>query len=371
MFRIITTFVFVAVTSIIVAQKDFSFVLTGQIFNATGEKIKFIQQTENNQELVIAEIKLDKKGNFSKAIKVKDKDYYILRLEDNQAINIIVQNSDTIKVFGDGRTLFYNTNIINSDASSAMLEFSRISSVYKVKLDSANQYLQANMDKQRQIQQEFQPVHQEFLKQRQSFIVSNPNSPALLATLATFNVESEFEIYTKVVDGLKNGFGDSPTIKRVAAEYENNKRIVHSKMPMAPGSMAKEIALPNPEGDTLRLSDYRGKVVLIDFWAAWCGPCRRENPNVVKVYEKYKDKGFEVFSVSLDKTLEAWTAAIEQDKLTWPGHVSDLKFWQSEAAKAYKVNSIPFTVLIDQEGKVIGTNYRGPALEQKLQEIFD
>ncbi len=135
------------------------------------------------------------------------------------------------------------------------------------------------------------------------------------------------------------------------------------------GNVAPEISLPNPEGDTINLSDLRGKIVLIDFWAGWCGPCRRENPNVVRLYEKYKDQGFEILGVSLDRDRASWTRAIEQDKLTWL-HVSDLQYFQGIAARTYGVNAIPHTVLIDAEGKIIAKKLRGRQLERKLEELF-
>lgn len=370
MYKTIFTISFTLLT-IVGFSQDFSFVLKGQIFKAQGDKISFIQNAGNQQESVIASIPLDKDGNFEQKITLKDKDYYILRLEDGQALNIIVENSDTIKVYGDGRSLFYNSNIVNSEASTNLHEFVRYSTQYKQQLDSAEQHLKENRAQQAQIQQAFQPIYQGFMSVRQSFIDENINSPALLGVISTLNIEQELKLYEKVVKSLENSFGESPTIKNIVLEFENNKRIIQSKMPLAPGNVVPEIALPNPEGDTLRLSDYRGKVVLIDFWAAWCGPCRRENPNVVNVYNKYKDQGFEVFSVSLDRTKEAWVKAIEQDGLIWDGHVSDLKQWKSEAGQAYGVNSIPFTVLIDGEGKVIGTNIRGPQLEATLSKIFD
>jgi thiol-disulfide isomerase/thioredoxin len=111
-------------------------------------------------------------------------------------------------------------------------------------------------------------------------------------------------------------------------------------------------------------------VVLIDFWASWCGPCRKENPTVVAAYAKYKDKGFTVYSVSLDNSKPNWLAAIEKDQLTWPNHVSSLAGWGTEILREYGINAIPFTVLIDREGKIVQTNLRGQMLLNKLQEIF-
>ena len=135
------------------------------------------------------------------------------------------------------------------------------------------------------------------------------------------------------------------------------------------GNPAPEIALPNPQGDTLRLSSLKGKYVLIDFWASWCGPCRRENPNVVRVYNEYKDKGFEILGVSLDRSKAPWEKAIQQDGLTWL-HVSDLNYFNGEAAQTYGVHAIPHTVLVDPDGNIAAKNLRGKALENKLAQIF-
>lgn len=142
------------------------------------------------------------------------------------------------------------------------------------------------------------------------------------------------------------------------------------------GDQAPEMAFPNPNGDVVKLSDLRGKVVLIDFWASWCGPCRMENPNVVRIYNEYKDKkytagkGFEIYSVSLDQAKDRWVQAIEKDGLAWSSHVSDLRGWRAQGAALYGVNAIPMTFLLDGNGKVIAKGLRGAQLEAALKSLL-
>ncbi|MBP6969357.1 MAG: TlpA family protein disulfide reductase [Prolixibacteraceae bacterium] len=151
---------------------------------------------------------------------------------------------------------------------------------------------------------------------------------------------------------------------------QNEKPVLGTRI----GNIAPEIIEKSNTGTTMKLSDTKGKMVLIDFWASWCGPCRRENPTIIAAYQKYKDKkfisgkGFTVFSVSLDRTEEAWKKGIADDKLEWPYHVSDLKYWNSKHAAIYGVRSIPGNFLIDGKGIIVARDLRGPALEAALEK---
>lgn len=182
---------------------------------------------------------------------------------------------------------------------------------------------------------------------------------------------ASLDVLKTVAEAFKKRFGDSPMALTMENQVVQIEQAYNEYLTTQEGGLtAPEIELKDPNGKVLKLSSLRGKVVLIDFWASWCRPCRAENPNVVRLYKQFKDKGFTVFSVSLDEDAVAWKKAIAQDGLIWPTHVSDLLGWSTPVIQLYKFDGIPYTVLIDREGKVIATGLRGMELEQKLKEAL-
>ena len=171
-------------------------------------------------------------------------------------------------------------------------------------------------------------------------------------------------------------FSVSVTAQNIFNSNNTAQKITNKKSKAPVGLMigisAPELSFKNPEGKLMSLSDLKGKVVLIDFWASWCTPCRRENPNIVQAYKNYKSNkfkngnGFEIYSLSLDKNKEAWKRAIKQDNLDWQSHVSDLGGWESKGSRKYKIRSIPSNVLINGDGIIIAKNLKGPALHRFL-----
>jgi thiol-disulfide isomerase/thioredoxin len=197
-------------------------------------------------------------------------------------------------------------------------------------------------------------------------------SMALLPTTSFDQWDSEnLKILEAVAQSFESKYNGQPASKTFRSQVDRIQEAYRQYNSTTNGSItAPEISMKNPDGKILKLSDLKGKVVLIDFWASWCGPCRQENPNVVRLFKKYQSKGFTVFSVSLDEDINAWKNAIQKDGLIWQNHVSDLKGWETPLISTYGFDAIPFTVLINKEGKVIGTNLRGEQLEQKLEKLF-
>lgn len=220
-------------------------------------------------------------------------------------------------------------------------------------------------------------------------IAGGGDADATLGALEHLKTQMGWTEYEKALKATENSLGGGEFHKALKKNLVANRKTAPRTLPGGnnggaadreqptmgrrpnPGDIAADIVMNGINGEERKLSDLRGKVVLIDFWASWCGPCRRENPNVVRAYERYKDAGFEVFSVSLDSNQDRWEKAIAQDGLVWENHVSDLRGWNNAAAKAYGVTSIPFTLLIDQEGQVIATNLRGSRLFAQLEQLLN
>jgi peroxiredoxin len=208
------------------------------------------------------------------------------------------------------------------------------------------------------LQQEQEGVLKDFIK-------NNPKSFISLIALSSLGGPSGDPV---LLETLFNGL--DPVVKNTEPAKVLHGMIESAKV-TAIGAIAPDFTLPDANGTPVTLSSYKGKYVLIDFWASWCGPCRQENPNVVKAYNKYKTKKFTIIGVSLDKpgAKDAWMSAIKNDGLTWT-QVSDLQFWDNKAAKLYGITSIPQNFLLDPTGKIIAKNLRGGDLEAKLAEIF-
>ena len=342
--------------------------ISGNIFNAPTDSV-YIAQNFGTHYVNYLGGKIKKDGNFELNGTLPASDYYVLRVGKTD-INLIIRDKSEIKVYGDGKNLSNFVNIVDSDESSNMYKFVQELNKWQAKSDSATLAIKTDPSQATRINQEMSGAYQRFKGTTMQFVSQNGNSPALYAAVNAIDTKEDFTTYETIVNQLVRSFGTSPSIQKLEKNYLQMKAQIHANDRFAPGKEAPDFEELLPDGKTMKLSDLRGKVVLLDFWASWCGPCRRENPNVVQLYETYKDRGFTVMSVSLDKDRAKWLEAIEKDNLSWPNHVSDLNYWSSKAAKLYGVSGIPFTVLIDQKGNIVKTKLRGPELAAELARLL-
>lgn len=330
-----------------------------------------LEKIENNQASPFDTIVLDDKNSFSHQVEVEEPGYYRLNFYNKQMVVLILEDDDLeVNVDGNSRNGF--VKVSGSDAHDLINEvqltqqqFQQGQEVAKLNQEFTQARQSGNVQRQEEIQQEYLTLEQQLNEELMRKMDSAGKTLAVVDLLSSGRIldkEKYFEFYDQKAKEFESSMPDNSRVKEFV-EQVDKMRIT------AIGQTAPEIALPNPEGEIKKLSSLRGNYVLVDFWAKWCKPCRMENPNVVRMYNKYNDQGFEVFGVSLDRTKEDWLQGIKEDNLSWT-QVSDLKFWNSEAARTYGVNAIPFALLLDPEGKIIAKNLRGKELERKLEEIF-
>lgn len=352
-----------------ITAQGLHFHLSGQIFSSGVDSIYLSQEFGSAfKDYAVAPVKAN--GSFNFTGPIPGPDYYLLRIGQNN-LHVVIRDTSKIQVFGDGRNLGQFCNFVNSEESRQMHEYVVLTSNWRQKADSALAAIKADQSQEERINAYMTDAFSQYQTALQSFVGMYPNSAALILPLSGIQIDQDFASYEKLIVPLYQSFPQSAIVQNLYGIYNNKKQQIEAANPFARGKQVPDFTELRTDGKkSIKLSDLRGQVVLLDFWASWCGPCRAENPNVVKNYQKYKDAGFTVMSVSLDSNKDKWLAAIQADQLSWPNHVSDLGGWNSKVAKLYGVQSIPFTVLIDKDGKVIATNLRGAALEQTLQQIF-
>lgn len=363
-----------------------AFTIKGKIKNTTIKNL-VLEEIGETQLIPFDSVKIADDGSFEFEGKIKEPKFFILRL-GNEYITLFVEPSDNISIEVDLNNVTGSYKVEGSKGSQEIKEFNRTLYANLMQLDSLGRIYQEAMTSgnvgsiQPIVEANLDLLIEKQKKYTLDFIDRNLGSLVNIFVIhqqfppqqSIINPANDMEVYEKVLSSVKKEYPENMYVKSFDKFITNVKQQleVQANKPQAAtnGAEAMDIALPSPQGDTIRLSSLRGKYVLLDFWAAWCRPCRAENPNLVGTYKKYGGKDFEIFQVSLDETRDAWVGAIEKDQLGKWIHVSDLQYWNSAAAKLYGVQSIPANYLIDPSGKIIAQNLRGPALGQKLAEIF-
>jgi peroxiredoxin len=363
-----------ALTACNQAPKD-RFTIEGTIAGGAGEVVKMIEFTLEDAVTVDSAI-LAEDGSFSITSSNTEPTVYMLSLSNAGLIPVLVENGDVVKINTTAEQYINDAKVEGSTATTELIEYFKQFNSFQERVAALNEELMPFAEapdfeqKRAEAQEKYKTYEASQKKYVKGFIDGNKNGVVpVFASLYAANFispESEFDWFFSLLNRFKE---ENPSSK-YTAWFTKFVEPYTNLTALQPGKMAPDFKLPTPDGDTIALSDYRGKYVLVDFWASWCGPCRQENPNIVRMYNRFKGKNFEILGVSLDKERAGWVKAIADDQLTWK-QVSDLKFWDSIVTGLYAIQSIPATLLVDPDGKIIARNLRGPELEEKIASLLE
>lgn len=365
-------------------NKKKGFELTGRFTKVQGiNKVELTELSLGGIKLVDS-TQIDEKGIFKFSGKGSIPKFYMLRYNNNGMHNIPLYLDSTthveLLIDPENKDIPYT---VKGDLNNSEMQYYYVKNneSYKEISETYSKFKGGNVSDslKESFQLQMQSLFDARAKNLQNLIKSREQSAAAifcayyLLPPSGNSAEQSMEILQSYLKEFEEFYMDID--KKYYKKYGNEPAfsMIHSymkaQMSTAIGTEMEDFTLNNPEGNPMSLKSLRGKYVLVDFWASWCRPCRAENPNVVKAYNKFHEKGFEILGVSLDTDPNKWKAAIKSDGLVW-NHVSELKAWDAEIARKFNVSSIPFSVLVDKEGKIIAKNLRGELLDQKLQEVL-
>ena len=381
-------FIYLFIVLATVACKSNLVKISGTIVNPLNGSYIYLDELKSDELKPVDSLKVSSDGSFNFKKEIKQPSFYLLKTNNNNFLTMLVEPGEkiTIKAYAD--SLNYPISLQGSKGTELMTEYNKTLRLTINKLKGLNNIYTQNVDKPElpKVVETLDSLAQLYLGEINTYTKKyiDENLTSLVSLVALYqqvapsvyvlNPTKDIRYFVKVDSSMFSLYPDYEPVKSL---HDQVKELV-SKMSggtaggpaSATGTEAPEIALPTPQGDTVKLSSTRGSVVLLDFWASWCTPCRKENPNLVNVYNLYHKKGFQIFQVSLDKTKEAWMQGIQDDHLEKWIHVSDVQYWNSIVVPLYKIESIPANYLLDKEGRIIASNLRGEKLQTKLAELF-